>query len=152
VLALIKSVPGNVSLESMLTEIRKLAAIRAVGLRPGLFADVAPKVVSGWRARAAAKSPSHLRRRLPNSPQSAVTLLAALLAEREREVTDSLVDLLIATVHRIGARAERKVTEELIHAFRRVGGKENILFAIAETSTWPLTTWAVRPGGPFGRL
>jgi hypothetical protein len=133
VLALVKSVPGNVSLESMLTEIRKLTAIRAVGLPPGLFADVAPRVVSGWRARAAVESPSHLRR-LPNSPQSAVTLLAALLAEREREVTDSLVDLLIATVHRIGARAERKVTEELINAFRRVTGKENILFAIAEAS------------------
>ena len=134
VLALVKSVPGNVSLESMLAEIRKLTAIRAVGLPPGLFADVAPKVVSGWRARAAVESPSHLRRRLPNSPQSAITLLAALLAEREREVTDTLVDLLIATVHRIGARAERKVTEELINAFRRVTGKENILFAIAEAS------------------
>ena len=134
VLALIKSVPGNVSLESMLTEIRKLTAIRAAGLPPGVFADVAPRVVSGWRARAAVESPSHLRRRLANSPQSAVTLLAALVAEREREVTDSLADLLIATVHRIGARAERKVTEELINAFRRVTGKENILFAIAEAS------------------
>lgn len=51
VLALIKSVPGNVSLESMLTEIRKLTAIRAAGLPPGLFADVAPKVVSWSRAR-----------------------------------------------------------------------------------------------------
>jgi len=118
----------------MLTEIRKLTAIRAVGLPPGLFADVAPNVMSGWRARAAVESPSHLRRRLPNSPQSAVTLLAALLAGREREVTDSLVDLLIATVHRIGARAERKVTGELVNAFRRVTGKENILFAIAEAS------------------
>jgi hypothetical protein len=48
VLALIKSVPGNV--------------IRAAGLPPGLFADVASKVVSGWRARAAVESPSHLRR------------------------------------------------------------------------------------------
>src|ERR1035441_4760906 len=105
VLALVKSVPGNVSLNSMLTEIRELLAIRAIGLPPGLFADVAPKVVSGWRARAAVESPSHLRRRLKNSPQSMVTLLAALLAEREREVTDSLVDLLIATVHRIAARA-----------------------------------------------
>lgn len=104
VLALVKAVPGNVSLESMLTEIRKLQAIRAIGLPPGLFADVAPKVLAGWRARAAVESPSHLRRRLKNT----ITLLAALLAEREREVTDSLVDLLIATVHRIAARAERR--------------------------------------------
>ena len=37
-------------------------------------------------------------------------------------------------MHRIGARAERKVTKELVNAFRRVTGKENILFAIAEAS------------------
>lgn len=130
-LSLIKAMPGNVSLESMLTEIRKLTAIRAVGLPPGLFADVAPKVLAGWRARAVVESPSHLRRR---SPDSAVTLLGALLVEREREVTDSLVDLLIATVHRIGARAERRVTQELVNAFKRVDGKENILFAVAEAA------------------
>lgn len=129
VLASIKAMPGNVSLESMLVEIGKLRAVRAVGLPAGVFADVAPKVVSGWRARAAVESPSHLRRR---SRASAVTVLAALLVEREREITDSLVDLLLATVHRIGARAERKVTQELVNAFKRVDGKENILFSVAE--------------------
>jgi hypothetical protein len=39
-------------------------------------------------------------------------------------LTDTLVDLLIATVHRISARAERKITEELIREFTRVTGKE----------------------------
>ena len=61
VLALIKSVPGNVSLESMLTEIGKLDAVRAAGLPDGVFAGIAPKVVAAWRARAAVESPSHLR-------------------------------------------------------------------------------------------
>ena len=60
VFGLIKSVPGNVSLDSMLTETRKLRAVREVGLPVGLFAGVAPKVVAGWRARAAVESPSHL--------------------------------------------------------------------------------------------
>jgi hypothetical protein len=41
--------------------------------------------------RAVVESPSHLRRRTRSSPTAAVTLLAALLTERE--VTDSLVDL-----------------------------------------------------------
>jgi TnpA family transposase len=131
VLALVKSVPGNVSLESMLREIRKLQAIRAVGLPAGVFADVAPKVLAGWRQQAAVESPSHLRRR---SREARLTLLAALLVVREREVTDSLVDLLIATVHGIGARAERKVTGELLNAFGKVWGKENILVQIAEAS------------------
>jgi hypothetical protein len=45
-----------------------------------------------------------------------------------------LVELLIATVHRIGARAERRVTNELINAFKKVTGKENILFSIAEAA------------------
>jgi TnpA family transposase len=131
VLALVKSMPGNVSLESMLREIRKLQAIRAIGLPAGLFADTAPKVLAGWRQQAVVESPSHLRRR---SREARLTLLAALLVEREREVTDTLVDLLNATVHRIGARAEKKVTDQLINAFKKVTGKENILFEIAEAS------------------
>lgn len=60
-LALIKASAGNVSLASMLTEISRLEAVRAIGLPDGLFADVAPKVVAAWRARAAVESPSHLR-------------------------------------------------------------------------------------------
>lgn len=130
-LALIKSVPGNVSLDSMLTEIRKLRAVRAVDLPDGLFADVAPRVVAAWRTRAAVESPSHLR---DHPDPLMLTLLAALLHHRHGEITDTLVELLISTVHRIGARADRKVTEELINAFKRVTGKENILFAIAEAS------------------
>jgi hypothetical protein len=130
-LALIKSMPGNVSLESMLTEIRKLRAARGIGLPARLFADVAPKVLAGWRARCAVESPSHLRRR---SPDSAATLLAALVHERLREITDDLTELLIATVHRIDARAHKKVTDELINAFKRVDGKENLLFQIAEAA------------------
>ncbi|MER6129584.1 DUF4158 domain-containing protein [Streptomyces sp. NPDC001795] len=131
VLGKVKEAPGNVSLETMLTEIDKLLAVRAVGLPADLFADVAPKVVAGWRARAAVESPSHLRTHpLPLR----VTLLAALLHEREREITDTLVELLISTVHRIGARAEKKVTEQLVNAFKKVSGKENILFKLAEAS------------------
>jgi len=131
VLGLIKSAPGNVSLDSMMVEIAKLEAVRAVGLPADLFADVVPKVLDGWRARAVVEAPSHLRR---HAQPLTVTLLAALVHRREREITDTLVDLLIATVHRIGARAERRVTNELINAFKRVTGKENILFLIAEAA------------------
>ncbi|MGV9457284.1 hypothetical protein [Streptomyces sp. NPDC003635] len=88
VLALVKTVPENVRLESMLREIRRLTAIRAIVPTASLFADVAPRVLASWPQRAAVVFPSHLRR-------------------REREVTDALVDLLIATVHRIGARGSR---------------------------------------------
>jgi TnpA family transposase len=131
VLALIKSAPGNVSLETMLAEIEKLEAVRAIGLPSGLFSDVSPRVLAGWRQRAAVESPSHLREH-PRALR--LTLLAALLYAREREITDTLVDLLISTVHRIGARADKKVIEELVGEFKRVAGKERLLFRVAEAS------------------
>jgi hypothetical protein len=130
VLGRIKEAPGSVSL-TMLTEIDKLFGVRAVGVSAGVFADVAANVVAGWRARAAVESPSHLR---THPVALRLTLVAALLGEREREITDTLVDLLISTVHRVGARSERKVTKELVNAFKRVSGKENILFRVAEAS------------------
>ncbi|MFB7056027.1 hypothetical protein ACFCXT_23270 [Streptomyces vinaceus] len=68
------------SLEMMLTEIDKILVVRA-GLPRGLFIDVAPKVLAGWRAR-----------------------------------------------------AEKKVTGQLVNAFKQVLGNENILFKFAETS------------------
>jgi hypothetical protein len=130
-LALIKSVPGNVSLESTLTEIGKLDAVRAAGLPDGVFAGIAPKVIAAWRARAAVEAPSHLR----SHPEPlTLTLLAALIYERQREITDTLADLLISTVHRFGARAERKVTQELVSEFRKVAGKETLLFRLAEAA------------------
>ncbi|MEV0589322.1 hypothetical protein [Nonomuraea sp. NPDC050310] len=46
--ALIKAMRGDVSLESILAEIRKRNVIRAIGLPTRLFADVAPKVLAGW--------------------------------------------------------------------------------------------------------
>jgi Domain of unknown function (DUF4158) len=130
-LALIRSVPGNVSLESMLTEIGKLDAARAAGLPDGLFSGIAPKVIAAWRARAAVEAPSHLR----DHPRPLMlTLLAALVHERQREITDTLADLLISTVHRIGARAERKVTQELAVEFRKIAGKQALLFRLAEAA------------------
>ena len=44
------------------------------------------------------------------------------------------MDLLIARVHRIADRADRRVTEELGNAFKKVTGKVHILFAIAEAA------------------
>ena len=127
----LKAAAGSVSLETMLVEIAKLLGVRAVGIGPHVFKDVSPSVVAGWRARAAVESPSHLR---THPEELRLAMLAALLREREREISDTLVELLISTVHRVAARAERKVTNELVAEFKRVHGKENILFRVAEAS------------------
>jgi TnpA family transposase len=131
VFAAIRDEPGNVSVKTIGQEAFKLSTIRSVGLPDDLFADVAPRVLAGWRARAAAQAPSHLR---AHPHEVMVTLMAAYLWCRQREITDTLVDLLIATVHRINARADTKVTSDFVAEFKRVSGKENILFKMTEAA------------------
>jgi len=62
------------------------------------------------------------------------TLVAALCLLRGRELTDGLIDLLLAMVHKIGATAERKVEQELLDDLKRVTGKTNLLYHSAEAS------------------
>jgi TnpA family transposase len=127
----IKSSVGDVSLKTMLDEVDKLRAVRAIALPAGLFTDVAPKVVAEWRHLALIESPSHVRRR--SDPVQAA-MLAALLVNRQQEITDQLVQLLISTVHRIGLRAEKKVFRQMAAEFTRVGGKENLLLKVADAA------------------
>lgn len=131
VLSDIKAHPGNVSLNSLLDEISKLGQVRAVGVPTKVFAGIGVQVINAWRARASAASPSHLRRF--DAPVRHV-LLAALLFQREREITDTLVELLNSTVHRINARAEKKVTEAFVAEFTKVRGKSGLLGKIAAAS------------------
>ncbi|MFE0201596.1 DUF4158 domain-containing protein, partial [[Kitasatospora] papulosa] len=94
VLSDIKAHPGNVSLNSLLDEISKLKQVRAVGIPEKVFTGIGVQVVGAWRARASASSPSHLRR---FAPEVRHVLLAALLFQRQREITDTLVELLNST-------------------------------------------------------
>lgn len=131
VLGWLRSDPGRVGLESVLDEIEKLGRLREVTIPEDPFADVSPKVFEAYRRRAATEKPSELA---GHPPEVRATLLVALLWARGREITDSLVELLIQVVHRIGARAERRVEKELLEDLKRVNGKTNILFRVAEAA------------------
>ena len=71
-------------------------------------------------------------RRHPDAAR--ISWLAAFVYLRARSLTDDLVDLLIETIHQIGARAERKVERELLDDLKRVTGKQNLLFELADAT------------------
>jgi len=93
-----------------------------------LFADCSERLVEAWRARATRSYPSDLA--AAGRPVR-LTLLAALCWTRQAEITDALVDQLLALVHKINTRADKKVERELTEDLRRVRGKEGILFRLA---------------------
>src|SRR5436309_1630759 len=128
-LSLMRRDPGPVGVESAMREIAKLQSLRAIGLPPDLFEGYTPKLIERLRRRIAAESPSHIREH-PHAIR--MTLLSALVFQRTQEVTDALVTLLIQIVHRIGARAERRVESAYINDLKRVGGKTNLLFRLTE--------------------
>jgi len=105
-----------------------LELVRGIGLPADLFDQVLPQELERYRRRVAVEAPHELRRH----PEAArLTWLAAFVHLRGRQLTDNLVDLLTETIHRIGARAERRVDRELLDELKRVTGKQNLLFQLA---------------------
>jgi len=123
--------PGRAGVASVTRGLERLEVIRAVGLPPGLFAGTLPHEVELFRRRVAVQPPSDLRR-LPEPAR--LTWLAAYAHLRGRTLTDNLVELLVETVHAIGARAERRVEQQAIGELKRVTGKTNLLFEIASAA------------------
>lgn len=130
-LAELKADPGQVSLETLLREVDKLEAVKALQLPPGLFADCSERLVEAWRARATRSYTSDLAA----APQPVrLTLLAALCWTRSAEITDALVDVLLGLVLKISTKADPRVERELTEDLRRVRGKEGILFRLAQAA------------------
>jgi TnpA family transposase len=124
----LRSDPGRPSLSGVQAELAKLELVRRIGLPADLFGQVLPHELERYRRRVAVEAPYELRR---HPAAARFTRLAAFVHLRERELTDSLVDLLIETVHHIGARAERRVDREMLDDLKRVSGKQNLLFNLA---------------------
>ena len=76
-------------------------------------------------------APHELRR---HPAPARITWLAVFVHLRARSLTDALVDRLTDTVHRIGARAQRKVERERLDDLKRVTGKHNLRFELADAA------------------
>ena len=126
--------PGKPNLASILDELSKLELIKKIDLPNDVF-DSVPihqlHQLERYRKRVEVEAPFELRRH-PTAMR--MTLLAAFVYLRGRNLTDGLVDLLIETIHHIGARAERKVERELLNDLKRATGKNHLLFELAEAA------------------
>lgn len=122
-LAGVKTDPGRLSLDTLLVEIGKLAGVRGIGIGDEVFAGVSAHLLGAYRARAARMFPSDFA---ACTAPVRYTLLAALCFTRQSEITDALVQLMIDLIHKINARAERRVEKEMIDGLSQVPGKASI--------------------------
>lgn len=127
----LKADPRRPSLDSFFEEVAKLRTIDRIELPQNLLTGVVSRVVDQYRRRVATEPPSELRLRADSS-RYAIT--ATFCWQRRREILDGLVELLIHTVHRIGATAEHRMERQMFEDFRRVRGKTTVLFKLAEAA------------------
>jgi TnpA family transposase len=123
--------PGPVSIGTLEEELRKLAILQSLELPPDIFDRISLRIVNGYRRRVAVEEVHELRR---HPTPVRMTLLAAFCHLRTGELIDTLGDLLIDMVHRVAHRAEVRVERELVADYKRVSGKNGLLFQIAEAS------------------
>ena len=120
---------GRTSLESVFTEINKLKAIRSLNLTQDLFKNLSPKLLKKYKQRVITEDIYEIRR---HPEQVKYSLLSAFFWVRSCEISDNLIELLIQVIHKIAARSERKVQKNFINDLKRVSGKTNILYLMAE--------------------
>lgn len=130
-LAILKSDPGRLGLDSLISEAAKLEQLRQLELPADLFQGISNKVLQIYKQRVAVEPPRELRRHPDNQRY---TLMSAFCWLRTHEITDKLVELLIQIIHRINSRAEKRVSKELLDDFKKVSGKTGILFQLAEAA------------------
>ncbi len=127
----LKSEAGAATLESVLVEIAKLERIRSLSLPIDLFAGVSRKRLLWCKQRIAVEDLHEIRRHPASIRYS---LLAAFCHERKQEITDTLLELLINIIHKIGSRAVHRVNKRVIKEIKRVQGKNKLLFDVASAS------------------
>jgi hypothetical protein len=104
--------PGRPSLASMQEELTKLDLIRRMDLPADLFDHASPRDLERYRRRVAVEAPHELRRH-PDAAR--IVWLAAFVYLCARGLIDDLVDLLIDDL-------------------KRVTGKQNLLFELADAT------------------
>jgi TnpA family transposase len=123
--------PGPASIGTLDEELDKLALLRSLELPTGLFERLSLRILKSYRRRVVVEEAHELRR---HPAPIRMTLLSVFCHLRTGELIDTLGDLLIDMVHRVAHRAEMRVERELIADYKRVSGKNGLLFQIAEAS------------------
>jgi TnpA family transposase len=127
----LKGEAGGATLENIFQEIAKLRRIRALALPERLFPGISRKRLLMYKQRVAVEDLFEIRR---HPPQVRYSLLAAFCTIRSEEITDALVELLIALIHKMGSRAKHIVNKEVIREIKRVQGKNRLLYEVASAS------------------
>ncbi len=129
--ASLKAAPGKAAMAAFRDFAERLKFVRSLGLPGAVIETGGANLQKLIRRRVVHEDAWEMRRR---SETRRIAMYAIYLHERRRELTDTLVELLIETTHQIVSRSERRVAAQFLGDIKRIAGKEALLADIAEAA------------------
>jgi len=125
----LKAEPAALGVQNLQHELTKLHTLRGLGVAAGAFAGVPAKVVQLLKRRAANERAGEMR---AHPPAIRYALLACFVHVRTMEVTDNAVRMTLEVIRRMDTQTEKPLEKTLLRDIKRVTGKVQLLYRIAE--------------------
>jgi TnpA family transposase len=125
----LKAEPSAPGVKNLQKEVTKLHTLRALGVSAESLAGVPFKVLQTLRRRAHQEHASEMR---AHPAPIRYALLACFIHARTMDVTDDTVRMLLEVIRRIETQTEKRLHRELLQDIKRVAGKVQLLFRVAE--------------------
>lgn len=127
----LKADVAGAKLKHVAFEIKKLNFIRSIPIPSSLFDNTPRKLIKKYYQRIMAASPSNVLEFVHNAR---VASMACFVYMRSQLLTDDVADLFIKLIHNMKSSAEVHVNKKIISEVKKVNGKFDILYLIAEAA------------------
>lgn len=127
----LKADVAGVKLKHIAFEIKKLNFIRSIPIPSLLFDNTPRKLIKKYYQRIMAASPSNV---LEFVSDARAASMACFVYIRSQLLTDDVADLFIKLIHNMKSSAEVHVNKKIITDVKKVNGKFDILYLIAEAA------------------
>jgi Domain of unknown function (DUF4158) len=125
----LKAGPSAPGVKNLHEEIAKLQTLRAIGVPEAALTKVPFKVLQTLKRRATNENAGQMR---AHPPTIRYALMACFIQIRTMEVTDDAVRMMLEVIRRIDTQTEKQLHKELLRDIKKVSGKVQLLFRIAE--------------------
>ena len=112
-------------------EVEKYKALQSLKIQQNLESFGSRRLLKKYYHRVQVELPSHLKAHTPSIRYATMAIFCTL---RSQLIADTLADLLLQLIHRIQKKAEKQVEAYILSEVKRVGGKFDTLFLLANTS------------------
>jgi TnpA family transposase len=129
--ALIKEDPGNIGLNSLLSEIKKLDLLSKMSSPEFSLNYLSQRVLKKYKNRVSVET-IHDMRSHPNEIRYPLMVIYSFL--RKQEIIDTIADILIRIIHKMSSNSEGKVEKSILDAIKnsKIPNKDELFLNVAE--------------------